>query len=168
MCDQVRRLIHVLHAARHRDIDIAEQDLLRCRNDGLGARAANAVHRHRRDRHRQPGVDCSLASGIHLGARLDHVPHDDGADLARLETGTFDAGADREGAEIGRGHVFETAAERADGGANRSDENDRVRCTHGGTSWVRSRPARPIRGPGAGRAACRSARPLTMSAVART
>src|SRR5216683_631170 len=78
--------------------------------------------------------------------------------IAGTETGTFDAGADREGAEIGRGHVFETAAERADGGANRSGENDRARCTHGGTSWVRSRPARPR--PDGGRAAFRSARPI--------
>jgi hypothetical protein len=28
--DEVRRLIHVLHAARHRNVDIAERDLLRC------------------------------------------------------------------------------------------------------------------------------------------
>jgi hypothetical protein len=35
--DQVRRLVHVLHAARDRDIDVAERDLLGGRDDGLRA-----------------------------------------------------------------------------------------------------------------------------------
>jgi hypothetical protein len=41
-----------------------------------------------------------LASGIHLAASLDHVPHDDSADFVRLETGALNGGTDGDGPQI--------------------------------------------------------------------
>ena len=79
--DEIRRLVHVLHAARHRDIDISQGNLLGGRNNGLCPRAADAIDRKRRRRDRQPGMDSRLPGGIHLGAGLDDIAHDDGFHL---------------------------------------------------------------------------------------
>jgi hypothetical protein len=57
--------IHVLHAARHCDIDIFQRNLLRCRNDGLSARAADAIDRQRRRRHRQAGMNGGLTGALY-------------------------------------------------------------------------------------------------------
>ena len=57
--DEIGRLIHALHAAGDGGIGVAEQDLLRRGHDRLRARAADAVHRHGRDRHRQAGLNAA-------------------------------------------------------------------------------------------------------------
>ena len=122
--DEIRRLVHVLHAARHRDIDVAERNLLRCRDDRLRSGAADAVDRERRHRDRQPGMDGSLPGRIHLGAGLHDVAHDDGFHLVGAKLRARDRGADRHRAEIGRRYLFESAAERADRSANRFGKDD--------------------------------------------
>ena len=76
-CNKVRRLIHVLHAARDGGIHITEQDFLRGRDDGLRARAADAIDGQCRNRHRQPRVNGGLTGGIHFVAGLDDIAHDD-------------------------------------------------------------------------------------------
>src|SRR5215470_17372171 len=72
---EIRRLVHVLHAPRHRDIDVAEGDLLRSGDDGLRSRAADPIDGESWGGDREPGVNGSLAGGIHLGASLDDVAH---------------------------------------------------------------------------------------------
>ena len=129
--DEIRRKIHVLHAARHRDLDVAQQDLLRRRDDGLRARAANAIDGHRRRRHRQPRMHGGLPGRIYLGAGLHDIAHDDRFNLVGAKPGALDRGADRHRAEIGSRHVLEAAAKRADRGANGFCENDGALRCHG-------------------------------------
>jgi hypothetical protein len=127
--DEIRRLVHILHAARDRDIDVAEENLLRCRDDGLRPRAADAVDRERRDRDWQPGMDGSLPGGIHLGAGLHDIAHDDGFHFIGAKFRARDRGADRDSTESRSRHVLEAAAEGADSGTNRLCENNRtLRC----------------------------------------
>jgi hypothetical protein len=116
----------MLHAAGDGGISVAEQDLLRCGHNRLRPRAADAVHRHRRDRHRQARLNRRLTGGIHLGASLNDVTHRDGLDLLRLEPGPLDRGADRDGAKIGRRHVLQGSAEAADCRANGFREHYRA------------------------------------------
>jgi hypothetical protein len=121
---EVRRLVHVLHAARHRDIDVAEGNLLRSRDDRLRSGAADPVDRERRDRDRQPGMDGGLPGRIHLGAGLHDIAHDDGAHLVGAKLSARDRGADRHGTEIGRRYLFESAAEGTDCSTNRFGKDD--------------------------------------------
>src|ERR1700733_7291373 len=58
--DEKRRKIHVLQPPRHSDIDIAERDLLRRRDNGLRARAADPIDGQRRRRYPQGGLDRRL------------------------------------------------------------------------------------------------------------
>jgi len=55
-----------------------------------------------RDRHRTVRRGLQPGERDSSGARRITFPNDDGADVARLETGTFDAGADRPRHEIGK------------------------------------------------------------------
>ena len=115
---EVRRLIHVLHAAGDRDVGATQQDFLRHRHNRLRPRAANTVHGHGGDRHWQAGLNHRLTGGIHLHARLNHVAHRRRLDLLRLEASAIDRGADRDGAEFRRRHLLQRSAKGADRGAN--------------------------------------------------
>src|SRR4029453_2120034 len=68
---EIRRLVHVLHASRHRNIDIAEGDFLCSGEDALRPRATDPIDGECWGGDREPGVDGSLTGGIHLGASLD-------------------------------------------------------------------------------------------------
>ena len=68
---QIGRAVHVLHAAGNCRLDLARGDLLRGRDDGLRAGAADAVHRHRRHRDRNAAADRCLSRRVHLVAGLD-------------------------------------------------------------------------------------------------
>jgi hypothetical protein len=43
-----------------------QEDFVGRRHDGLSARAADAVYRHRWNRHREARIDCGLAARVHL------------------------------------------------------------------------------------------------------
>src|SRR4029077_9071768 len=64
-----------------------------------------------------------------LVSSLDHVAHDDAADLRRVELSAFQRFTHHRRAELGRGNAFKRAVERADGRAYRLTENDFTR-TH--------------------------------------
>jgi hypothetical protein len=66
----------------------------------------------------------SLAGRIHLGAGLNEIAHHDGFHLIWANAGARDRGADRGRPETGRWYVLETAAERADRGADRLGNYD--------------------------------------------
>ncbi len=100
---QVRRAVHVLHAARDRDIDLAGRDLLGRRDDGLRAGAADAVHREGgTDTGTPPPIEAWRAGFILLPAwttlPITTLPTAAGSRPARLE-----CFADHHGAEVGRG-----------------------------------------------------------------
>jgi hypothetical protein len=69
-------------------------------------------------------MDGSLPGRIHLGAGLHDVAHDDGFHLVWAKLCARDRGADRQSAEIGRRYLFESAAERTNGSANRLGKDD--------------------------------------------
>jgi len=117
--DQIGRLIHALHAAGDRDIDIAEKCLLRGGDDGLRAGTADAIDRERRNRHRQSGIDGGLARRIHFAAGLNDVAHHHRLHVVGAKPGPRNGAADRDRAERRRRHVLERAAERAYRGAHR-------------------------------------------------
>jgi hypothetical protein len=145
---QVRCQIHILHAARHRDVDRAEENLLRRRHNGLRPRAADAVHSHCRDRDRQPRTDRRLTRWVHLGAGLNDVSHHRGVHLLGLEPGTRDSRLNGDGAEIGRRNFLEAAAESADRGSHRIAENDCTWCRHGcSLRFMGCSPSRAIARP---------------------
>jgi hypothetical protein len=133
--DEIRRLLHVLHAASHRDIDISKGNLLGRGNNGLCPRAADAIDRKRRRHDGQPGMDSRLPGGIHLGAGLDDVAHDDSFHLVGAKLRARDRSADRHSTESGSWHVLETASKGADRGANRFGENDCTRCHDKASRW---------------------------------
>src|SRR4028118_1277172 len=59
------RPVHVLDAAGHDDVGVAEGDLLGGGDNGLEARAAHPVQGQARGRHREPGLHPDLAAGVH-------------------------------------------------------------------------------------------------------
>ena len=73
-------------------------------------------------------MDGRLPGRIHLVAGLDHVAHHDRLDLGMVELGPREYGADRRRAKLRGRRLFQSAAECADGGADRSGEDD-------GTVW---------------------------------
>src|SRR5262245_30711888 len=128
---EIRRLVHVLHAPRHRDIDIAEGDFLRRGNDGLRSRAADSIDGECWGGDREPGVDGSLAGGIHLGASLDDVAHDDRFHLIGANVRARDRSGDCYRPKSGSRNVLERASKGADRRPNRLRENNRTLRCHG-------------------------------------
>src|SRR4029434_436500 len=145
---EIRRLIHVLHAPRHRDIDVAEGDLLRSGDDGLRSRAADPIDGESWGDDREPGVDGSLAGGIHLGAGLDDVAHDDRFHIIGANVRARDRSGDCYRTESGSRNVLERASKGADGRPNRLRENERPLRCHGKPpeSKVKSRRCMPPTG----------------------
>jgi hypothetical protein len=122
--DQIGREIHVLHATRHGHVDIPQQDLLRGRDDRLGAGAAEAIDCQRGRGHWQTRVNSRLARWVHLHASLNDIAHNHRFDLVGAEPCACDRSFDGCRTEIRSRHVLEGAAERADGGAHRLCEHD--------------------------------------------
>ena len=92
---EIRRAVHVLHAAGDRAVDESEHHLLCRACDRLSARAADAVHGHRRNIDRHAAVDSRLSGRVHLVAGLDHVAHDDRIHVAGRQFGALERRADR-------------------------------------------------------------------------
>ena len=73
--DQVRALVHALHAAGDGDLGVAGPDLGGGEHDRLEATAANAVDRRRAGGVRQAGLEYGLARRRLTGAGLQHLAH---------------------------------------------------------------------------------------------
>ena len=71
-----------------------------------------------------------LTGGIHFVARLDNVSHHHRANLSGLDAGALNCALDGDGAQIGRRHVLQTAAEGSDRRADRGGENHGSRRSH--------------------------------------
>ena len=101
--EQVRGVAHRLHAAGDGDVDVAGGDPLRGEHDGLEARAADLVDRHRGDVLVQAAVERGLARGVLPLAGGDDVAHDALVDGGGIDAGAADGLADGDGAELRSG-----------------------------------------------------------------
>jgi hypothetical protein len=131
---------HGLRPAAHGHVEPVANGLRR-RDDGLQARAAQAVDVEGGRLDGAARVDGGHAAQVRvLGVGGDHVAHDHMAHgvgrQARALDGRFDGG----GGELGVGNVFQRAAEGADGGAGGADnENVAVGHVKGSVEkWVKS------------------------------
>ena len=93
--EQVGRPRHRLHAARHRELEIARAHGLIDDADGPQARGADLVDGLRGDLLGDPGLDLGLAGRDLPLAGLQHLAHDHVLDLVRLDLGALERGLDR-------------------------------------------------------------------------
>jgi hypothetical protein len=100
----------------------AEPDLLGGGGDRLGAGTTNTVDRHGRHVDRHTAMDGGLAGRIHPVPRLDHVAHDDCAELRRIEIGAAERLADDCRPELGRGRRLQRTIIGSNRGTDRSAE----------------------------------------------
>ena len=121
---QVGRKIHVLHSAGDSTVTMPEHYLLRGVNHRLGAGAADPVDRHGRHRHRQSGVDRSLARRIHPGAGLNHLTQHHTLHIVGGQARAAQALGDGSSTEVGCRYGLECATVGTDGCAYRGAEND--------------------------------------------
>jgi hypothetical protein len=122
---EVRAAAHRLGAAADRDVAVAERDRLRRRDDGLQARAAEAIDVEGRRLDRAAGIDGGDAAQVGvLGVGGDHVAHHHVADGRGRDAAALDRGLDRGGGQLGVGHVLQRTAEGADGRAGAADDED--------------------------------------------
>ena len=112
--EQVGRPRHRLHAARHREVEIARAHGLIDDADGPQARGADLVDGLRGDLLGDPGLDLGLAGRDLPLAGLQHLAHDHVLDLVRLDLGALERGLDRGRAELGGVHARQTSAELAE------------------------------------------------------
>ena len=121
----VGRAAHVLSAAADGHVAVAQQNALAGIDDGLQARAAQAVDVVGRGGLGAAAVDGRHARQIHVfGFGVDHVAKHHMAHVFALGAGAGQGLAHHQGGEFGGWGVFEAAAKRADGGANRADHNN--------------------------------------------
>ena len=80
---EIRRKVHIFHAAGNRAINEPEHHFLRRAGDRLRTRATDAIDCHRRNIDRHSAMDGRLPGRVHLVASLNHIAHDDCVDLTR-------------------------------------------------------------------------------------
>ncbi len=88
---------HALGAGADGDIDVAQQDVLRGRDDRLQARAAQAVHGEAGRSDGKAGLDGGHARDVHVARFAVHdVAEHHVADARRVDLGARDGFLDRE------------------------------------------------------------------------
>ncbi len=177
--DEVRRLVHRLHAARDDGLGVAGADLRGGEHDRLQAGAADPIDGRGARSVRQTRLEERLAGRGLPDTRLQDLAHEDLVDLGRgrVEAGALDGGADRNTPEFRGRDRAQRAAELADRrprGAHDEDAAVRAGVLEGHARNLhrsRSRPgrratfrpasrARPRRsGGGSGSCPRRSGRP---------
>src|SRR5215217_5900926 len=111
LIQQERRPVHVLDAAGHDDVGVAEGYLLRRRDYGLKPRAAHPVQGHAWDLDGEAALYSDLATRVHALACREYVPDYNLVDLVSLDPGAReDLFADR-GPEFRGRRVLERTAE---------------------------------------------------------
>jgi hypothetical protein len=120
-----RGAAHVLGAAADGDVAVAQQDGLAGADDGLQARAAQAVDVHGRRFLGAAAVDGRHAREVHV-ARLgvDHVAEHHVAHVLALDAGAGDGLLDHGGGQVDGGDVLQAAAKGSDGGAHTAGDDD--------------------------------------------
>ena len=146
--EDVRRVRHRLHPARHDELRVAGADHRVGDLDRADRRRAHLVDRVRRHLDRDPRTDCGLPRGRLPGAALQHLAHDHVVDVAARNAGALEARANRDRAELRRLQVLETAAELPEGRANGGDDDGAAHATS-----VAAQPQRENETPGSSRRA---------------
>lgn len=112
---EIRSARHVLHAARHDDVDVACTDHLRGDRNCFEARSADHVDGCRGHLIRDARADRGLARGVlSEPGRKDAAEHDL-VDFLAGDLGSLERDAHGLSAELGCGDVFELSAEAAAG-----------------------------------------------------
>ncbi len=124
--EQIGRVGHALHAARHRDFGAAGEDQVMGEHRGLHAGAAHLVDRGGAGGRGQSRAERRLARGRLALPRGQHAAEHDFVDLVGRDPGALQRRLDRRRAERRRGEVFQIALESAHGGAGRADDDDGV------------------------------------------
>jgi hypothetical protein len=141
----VRRLAHVLHAAREDRLRLVEQDRLRARHDRLAAGAAQTIHGESRYRLRHSRLEGDVPRAVdRVDRSLQCVPDDHVVDVLRRHLGSLQRRARGVDAQVDRRNVLQLAETRradvlAHGSAGAAD--DRL-CS---SRWMQSDRER---GPG--------------------
>ena len=125
---QVRRVRHRLHAARHDDVVPAGADHQIGQLDRPDRGGADLVDRVGGDFLRDPRANGRLPCGRLADAGLEHLAHDDVADLGGIDACALEPCPDRDRAELRRRVAGETAAEPAERRSHRRDDH---RARHG-------------------------------------
>ncbi len=115
---QDRNVRQRLGAARHRDVDVPEHDLIGGVGDRLVGRGAGAAHRHRGDPLGELRQERHLARDVRFCDLRHHRPEDDGLDLVPVEIGPLHELGHAESAEVGGRHASEAGAGAREGGAD--------------------------------------------------
>ena len=122
---EVGAAAHAFRATAHGHVAVAIADGLRGGHDGLQSRAAQAVDVERGRFDGAAGVDGGHAAQVRVfGVGGDHVAHHHMAHGVGRDAGARDGGLHGGGGQLGVGHIFQAAAEGADGGAGGADDED--------------------------------------------
>jgi len=108
---QIRRIRHALHPARHDHIRRAGQQHVVSEHRGAHAGAAHLVDRGAAGGQRQARAERGLPRGRLTKSGRQHATHHRFFDLLGLKPCTFDRRADRDRAELRRRHAGEIALE---------------------------------------------------------
>jgi hypothetical protein len=123
LLEDIRRVRHRLHPARHDHVVVAGADHLVGHLDRADAGGADLVDRVRGHLLREPGADGGLTGGRLAGAALQHLAHDHVLDLVADDARPLERRADRDGAEPGRLEVAQAAAELPERRADCRDDD---------------------------------------------
>ena len=124
--EQVRRVGHGLHSARHDNIHRAARQRFRAHDRGLHARAANLVDRRCLCAERQTGTERSLPRGILAEACRKHAAHVDPIHRVAVDSRALHCGFHCHRAKFGRTCTGERTVEIADGRACAGCDHDGV------------------------------------------
>ena len=131
---------HGFAAAANGHVAIAQGNGLRGADDGLQARAAQAIDVKGRGFDGAARINRGHAGQVGIfGIGGDDVAHNDVAHGIGGDTGAGNGGLDHGGGQLGVGHVFQAAAKGANGGAGGADDED-VADGHGFSLGVGMRP----------------------------
>ena len=141
-----RRPAHRFHAAGQHQVGLAQADRARGLVDRLQPRRAQAVHRHARDLHRQPGQQQSHASHVAVVlSRLVGVPEEHFVDRRRVDLVALHRGGHHPRGEVVGTHARQRAAVAPHRGPHRIDHERLAHsarnptATLAGGAWIRSR-----------------------------
>ena len=123
---QVRRQVHVLHAASHHAMRVAKADHVRGLHHGFKAGAADLIHSDRIDGLADSSLERRLASRILPNASLQHVAHDARLHMALGGRGVLEQRLDGITTQNRCRNPREAAEELADRGATGCNDDGLV------------------------------------------
>ena len=120
---QVRRVRHRLHAARHDDLGLTGVDQQVGLRDRVQTREAHLVDGDRRHPERQAAGDAGAAGGVLPGAGQDDLAHDQVVDLVARHPGLLQRPLDGHAAQVGRGQGLQATEQTPDRRACSGDDD---------------------------------------------